>query len=286
MDQRSVSLCPITTVVFGILQQSEKLTCAYSESLITSMYEAKRKPIPGSERRFLSRLFKESPYVEYRINVALVAKFLRLRESVISRKFLVLFTDDELDPQTKNELMAVAVGMVRAIQRNDLEHSVQSKSASDSLLMTSSSSVLSYLSASSFCSASSLGCVLFRLTPAMSTIINDVEARCFTLLSTASRYRDFLLDSFLDRCHSSYEEQETQDQKLKSSSEDLDLQTILRKQSLDTVRATLFDAATKKRIDCIDFVRGLSQSSKTLLQQPTGFVSGVHFLLATFSNAT
>lgn len=284
-------LCPITTIVYGILQKAQRETCAMEEAMINGMYERKHKPLPSSERRFLKRLFQERPYVELHVNVCLVAKFLRLPGSTISRCLVRLLSCDELSSSTVYELVAVAIGIVRAIQQNDMQRASGAGTSTLSMVKsvrpTNTTSAIEYLTLSAVCAPSELGTVLFKLPPRMGDIVEEVQRRCYTLLHLVASNRDLLCDAALDRFASADASaaagpSETKERD-RHDGEEEDFAKMIRKQNVEDIRTALFDDATKKRHDYIGLIKSLSDETKRLFQETRGDDSiTVDYLLETY----
>lgn len=296
-------LCPVSTILFGVLHKAQASTCAFPVSLIIEAFERKKKPLPGSEKRFIARAFAERPFKEVRVNVALVAKFLMLESSAISRKLLLLLAVEDMPQHVLFEICAVALGLVRAIQRNDMEHSTAAKqSIAGTLAETKTDSPLSYIALSRHCPPSQLGSVPLKLPPSMAAVAEEVEARVFHVLSTTYRYRDEIFEvgedqqqqqpvrqsPTLDMISCIKSVSSPSESVAESSKNGLDpseeqVRSEIKRDNRDFVRRTLFDSATGKRFDAICFLTTLSSITKERLAQDDEHCPGMHYLLSTFA---
>lgn len=274
----AIVCCPVTTIVFGILHNAQSKTCALGETVMCEAYDRKHKPMPSRVCRVLKRMFEERPYIKIPINPALVAKFLLMPDSLIGKKLLRLLCDDSLDESIVFEMIAVAVGMIRAIQRNDMVHSTFSKSIALANAPTRTTDVLSYMSMSACSTPSELGSVEFHLPPNMIRVVEEVELRVHTVLSIVSSYRD----SIAAACLSSIEAMDASISDATPCIDDEDGSQSLLRDTIVYIKSCIFDSTTKKRLDYIELVQSLSEQSKQALHCDTRGPS-VDFLLTTRS---
>lgn len=294
----AILCCPVTTIVFGVLHKAQRTTCTMAESALREQYQRKNKPIPGRVLRVLNSLLVKQPYLRIRINPALVAKFLAMYHSLTGKKLLRLMCDDSVEESIAFESIAIAIGMVRAIQRNDMSHSTLKKSIVLSNSPTQTTDALSYMAMSVYASPSELGSIEFCLPPNMVCIIEEVEHRVHAVLSIVTAYRDELADS----CLSSPESFDTEVAKVCVSSAGADstgtdtvsdeatlkkqCQALLLRDTLLYVKSCIFDSSTNKRLDYIEHFRTLSARTKEALRSDTPAPSLEFFLTTVASVST